>query len=180
MVRQRITPFEAVYALAEAAMPGCELRHLATIPLDCWVEAADAARIDDLARACTSAHEAGVPIDALATWMAVLASREGATFEALFELVLRDLREVQAFVRVMRSGVTGRRSLGTRPRRAVRRFLDQCPESLLIAYMDAADDMGKPTVADLIRMTHPRPTSLTRQALYGWLVDRRAHQIPRH
>ena len=57
------------------------------------------------------------------------------------------------FVQIVRSGATGRKSLGSAPKRCVRRWLDaRTDEALFAASVGQA-----PSLADVIRMVHPKP-----------------------
>jgi hypothetical protein len=65
------------------------------------------------------------------------------------------------FVQVLRSGVLGRKSLGTAPKRLVQRWLDGRTVAQLMN-----DAVGQsPSLADIIKMVHPRPVNLERVRL---------------
>jgi 60 kDa SS-A/Ro ribonucleoprotein len=72
------------------------------------------------------------------------------------------------FVQIMRSGAVGRKSLGTAPKRLVREWLDaRDPVSLFKA------NVGQdPSLADIVKMVHPRPKDATHAALFGYFIDR--------
>jgi 60 kDa SS-A/Ro ribonucleoprotein len=72
------------------------------------------------------------------------------------------------FVQIMRSGVAGRKSLGTAPKRLVREWLDALePESLFKA------NIGQdPSLADIVKMVHPKPKDPNREALFGYFIGR--------
>jgi 60 kDa SS-A/Ro ribonucleoprotein len=72
------------------------------------------------------------------------------------------------FVQIMRSGAVGRKSLGTAPKRLVREWLEaRSDEQVFTASVGQT-----PSIADVVRMVHPRPKSAARAALYAYLVGR--------
>ncbi len=86
----------------------------------------------------------------------------------VFARVIDNGRMLRNFVQIMRSGAVGRRSLGTRPKRLVQRWLEQAG---MRALMQAAT--GKdPSLADIVRMVHPKPADEARKAVYGWLIGK--------
>ena len=58
----------------------------------------------------------------------LLARRENAEFKRAFRGAIDDLKMVKNFVQAVRSGITGRKSLGTSAKNEVRRFLDGLTE----------------------------------------------------
>ncbi len=84
----------------------------------------------------------------------------------VFDRVIDDGRMLRNFVQIMRSGVVGRKSLGTLPKRLVQNWCAaRTDEQILRA------SVGKnPSLADVIRMVHPKPATATRAALYGYLI----------
>src|SRR6185436_14340178 len=71
-------------------------------------------------------------------------------------------------VQIVRSGATGRKSLGSAPKRCVRRWLDQRTDAALFA----ASVGNTPSLADVVKMVHPKPATPAREALYGYLAGR--------
>src|SRR5690606_37747159 len=85
-----------------------------------------------------------------------------------FDRVIDNGRMVRNFVQILRSGATGRKSLGTSPKRLVQRWLEgRSDETLFRASVGQS-----PSLADVIKMVHPRPTGAAREALYGYLLGR--------
>ena len=82
--------------------------------------------------------------------------------------MIDDGRMLRNFVQIVRSGQTGRKSLGTRPKRLVQRWLAQRSDEALFRAAVGND----PSLADVIKMVHPRPTSAARRALYAYLIGR--------
>jgi 60 kDa SS-A/Ro ribonucleoprotein len=76
----------------------------------------------------------------------------------------------------MRSGAVGRKSLGTAPKRLVREWLDaRDPETLFKASVGQ-----DPSLADIVKMVHPRPKNAAQAALFGYFIDRtkQAGELP--
>lgn len=85
----------------------------------------------------------------------------------LFDQVIDSPKMLRNFVQIIRSGVVGRKSLGSKPKRLVERFLEsRTDEQLFIGSIGNA-----PSLADIVKMVHPRPTTKSREALYAWLTD---------
>jgi 60 kDa SS-A/Ro ribonucleoprotein len=66
----------------------------------------------------------------------------------------------------MRSGAVGRKSLGTLPKRLVRQWFDARSDEQVFRASVGND----PSLADVIRMVHPKPATASRAALYGYLI----------
>ena len=133
-----------------------------------------AARLDPafVARTAVYARTRGHMKDTPAVLLAALAAREdeaaGRALEQAFPLVVDSGRMLRGFVQAVRSGVTGRRSLGSRPKRLVRAWLaDRSGAALFRASVGQ-----QPSLADVIKMVHPRPATPERAALYGYLLGR--------
>lgn len=121
-----------------------------------------------IAQAAIYAREQGHMKDMPALLCALLATRDPELLVSTFARVIDNGRMLRNFVQFMRCGVTGRRSLGTRPKRLVRTWLaEQSPEALFRASVG-----NKPSLADVIKMVHPVPSTPEREALYGYLIGR--------
>ena len=72
------------------------------------------------------------------------------------------------FVQIMRSGAVGRKSLGSLPKRLIREWFDKRePEQIF------RQSVGQtPSMADILKMVHPKPTDAEREALYGYFIGR--------
>lgn len=128
------------------------------------------AELDDdfIARTAVYARQRAHMKDVPALLLAVLANRSSDCLERVFERVCDNGKLLRGFVQILRSGVTGRRSLGTRPKRLVQRWLASRSEASLLR----ASVGNAPSLADVIKMVHPTPSDATRRAFYGWLVGR--------
>jgi 60 kDa SS-A/Ro ribonucleoprotein len=120
-----------------------------------------------VAKLAIYAREEGLMKDVPAVLCAVLAVRDGEMLEKVFPRVIDTGKMLRNFVQVVRSGVTGRKSLGSRPKRLVRQWLEKRSDEGLFF-----DSVGtSPSMADVIRMVHPRPATEARKALYAYLVE---------
>jgi 60 kDa SS-A/Ro ribonucleoprotein len=121
-----------------------------------------------VAQAALYARTRGRMKDAPALLTALLTVAEPDLAIRIFGRVIDNGRMLRTFVQIMRSGAVGRRSLGTRPKRLVQGWLEQAS---IRALMQAAT--GKdPSLADIVRMVHPKPADERRKAFYGWLIGR--------
>jgi 60 kDa SS-A/Ro ribonucleoprotein len=85
-----------------------------------------------------------------------------------FQRVIDNGKMLRNFVQIMRSGVLGRKSLGTLPKRLVREWLNGASDEKLVeACVGQA-----PSLADVVKMVHPKPVSPAREALYGYVIGR--------
>ena len=122
-----------------------------------------------IARTAVYCRQKGHMKDVPALLCAVVSVKAPSLFERTFAKVITDGRMLRTFVQVMRSGVVGRKSLGTMPKRAIRHWLDsQSDEGILRASVGTSPSLG-----DVVKMVHPRPGTDARRALYGWLIDRK-------
>ena len=123
-----------------------------------------------VAKAAIYCRQRGYMKDMPALLLAAVSRRDAALFDRAFDRVIDSPRMLRTFVQIVRSGATGRRSLGSAPKRCVRRWLSQRTDAALFAA-----SVGRaPSLADVIRMVHPKPGSRSREALYRYLLDRPA------
>jgi len=130
------------------------------------------ARVDApfVAKTAIYARERGFMKDMPALLLAALSRRDPALFDRTFDRVIDSPRMLRTFVQIVRSGATGRKSLGSAPKRCVRRWLIQRTDAALFA----ASVGNAPSLADVIRMVHPKPGTREREALYRYLLGRPA------
>ena len=106
--------------------------------------------------------------DMPALLLAALSRRDPALMDRVFDRVVDSPRMLRTFVQIVRSGAAGRKSLGSAPKRCVRRWLDQRTDAALFA----ASVGNEPSLADVVKMVHPKPSTREREALYGYLIGR--------
>ncbi|MGD7651649.1 MAG: vWA domain-containing protein [Verrucomicrobiales bacterium] len=166
-------------ALARVAATGCLTPTFyanAGTQLDRVLELATKVDTDFLARTALYSRRRGFMKDMPALLCAVLATRDLDRLAEVFPQVIDNGRMLRTFVQILRSGVTGRKSLGSAPKRLIRQWLENATDRDLV---NAAIG-NAPSLADIVKMVHPRPQSDAREAFYGWLLGRayRADLLP--
>lgn len=121
-----------------------------------------------IARTAMYARQRAYMKDMPALLLAHLATRDGELLSKVFSRVIDNGRMLRNFVQMLRSGVVGRKSLGTRPKRLVKQWLDAASAEQIVA----AAVGEKPSLADVVRMVHPHPQDMEREALYAWLIGK--------
>lgn len=87
-------------------------------------------------------------------------------FKTTFFKVCDNIKMIRNFVQIIRSGVVGRKSLGTMPKRLICDWLNSKNDEALFR-MSIGND---PSMSDVLKLTHPKPATPTREALYGYLT----------
>ncbi len=159
------------HALAQYAATGClnatyyagadeQLAEVLTLAL--------AAEPGFVAKVAIHARQAGHMKDMPALLAAVLAVRDVQLLKRVFARICDSGRMVRTFVQILRSGVTGRKSLGTAPKKLVRAWMEALSDEQLFAAAVGND----PSLADLVKMVHPKPATASRTALLAWLIGK--------
>lgn len=97
-----------------------------------------------------------------------LSARDARLHETVFARVIDNARMLRTYVQILRSGVAGRKSLGTAPKRLVREWLASRDEGVLFSSSAGQS----PSLADIVKMVHPKPGGQTREAFYGYMLGR--------
>src|SRR3984957_726718 len=121
-----------------------------------------------VAKTAVYAHEKGFMKDMPAVLCAALSVKDPQLLRTIFDRVIDDGKMLRNFVQVLRSGVVGRKSLGTVPKKLVQRWLESRTDEQLFR----ASAGNAPSLADLVKMVHPKPGNATREALYGYFLGR--------
>lgn len=132
------------------------------------LELANQVDVDFLTRTALYARRKGFMKDMPALLCAVLATRDLDRLTEIFPHVIDNGKMLRNFVQIIRSGVTGRKSLGTAPKRLIRQWLDYATDRQLIN----ASIGNAPSLADIVKMVHPHPPTPAREAFYAWLVGK--------
>jgi len=119
-----------------------------------------------IARTAIYARRHSFMKDMPALLCAVLAARDMRLHESVFKKVIDDTKMLRNYVQILRSGVVGRKSLGSAPKRLVRAWLEAHEEEKLFRTSAGAN----PSFADILKMTHPKPNSPSREAFYGYML----------
>jgi len=159
------------HRLAQLAATGC-LNGTFYASADAQLDAvlALAREVDPVFVAQTAIHsrEAGHMKDMPALLAAVLASRDVALLAKVFPRVIDSGRMLRNFVQIVRSGATGRKSLGSRPKALIQRWLLDASETQLLH----ASVGTSPSLADVVKMVHPKPAETWRAAWFAWLIGK--------
>ena len=121
-----------------------------------------------VAKTAVYARRAGHMKDMPALLAATLAVRDVPLLAKVFGRVVDNGKMLRNFVQMLRSGAVGRKSLGTRPKKLVQQWLLEATEAQLL---NAAVG-NTPSLADVVKMVHPKPAEAWRAAWFAWLIDR--------
>jgi 60 kDa SS-A/Ro ribonucleoprotein len=129
-----------------------------------------AAKVDPVfvAQTAVYARQAGYMKDMPVLLAALLAVRDVALLGQVFGRVVNNGKTLRAFVQMLRSGALGRKSLGSRPKKLVQQWLLTASEKQLL---NAAVG-NTPSLADVVKMVHPKPEEAWRAAWFAWLIGK--------
>jgi 60 kDa SS-A/Ro ribonucleoprotein len=158
-------------ALAQYAATGC-LSHTfyadASEQLEKVLELANELDGEFVAKTAVYAREKGFMKDMPALLAAILASKDKQLLERVFPRVIDNGKMLRNFVQIMRSGATGRKSLGSLPKRLVREWFENRKAEQIFKQ-----SIGQtPSFADVLKMVHPKPKDVEHESLYGYLIGR--------
>ncbi len=121
-----------------------------------------------VAKVAIYARERGYMKDMPATLAAALAVRDVELLAQAFPRVVDNGKMLRNFVQILRSGAMGRKSLGSRPKKLVQQWLLTATEKQLL---NAAIG-NQPSLADVVKMVHPKPQEAWRAAWFAWLIGK--------
>jgi 60 kDa SS-A/Ro ribonucleoprotein len=127
---------------------------------------------EDLAMIAVYSRKSGFMKDMPAVLLAVLLARSKNDlktqnlFRAASFVVLDDMKMIRNFCNAVRSGVTGRKSFGTLGKKAIQRALERMTAQQLFNGSIGND----PTLADIMRMVHPRFNDVERNNMVRYLM----------
>lgn len=161
----------AKHQLAQLAATGC-LNQTFYADADAQLDAvtALAAKVDPVfvAQTAVYARQAGHMKDMPVLLAALLAVRDVSLLGQVFGRVVNNGKTLRAFVQMLRSGALGRKSLGSRPKKLVQQWLLTASEKQLL---NAAVG-NTPSLADVVKMVHPKPAEAWRAAWFAWLIGK--------
>lgn len=163
--------FTPKHLLAQYAATGC-LNHTfyaaADEQLAKVLELAGQVEPRFVAQTAIWAREKGFMKDMPAVLVAALSVLDAELMAKAFPRVVDNGKMLRNFVQVLRSGQVARKSLGTRPKKLVQQWLASRTDEQLFK-----DSVGNaPSLADVVKMVHPKPATESRRALYGWLLGK--------
>lgn len=98
----------------------------------------------------------------------LLVERDIALFERIAPKTIDNGKMVRNLVQMVRSGKAGKKNLA----RPVRRFIKNWLNSRSSIQLVNESVGNNPSLADVIKMVHPRPTDASRAALFAYLIDK--------
>lgn len=114
------------------------------------------------------ARKSGHMKDTPAVLAAWVCAQGHPSAESVFKAVIDNGKMLRNFVQAVRSGALGRKSLGSRMKRLVQDWLNARHPAALFN-----DSLGNdPSLADVIKLAHPKPQDEERKALYGYLIGK--------
>lgn len=121
-----------------------------------------------IAQTAVYLRERGYMKDMPALLVAVLAGLGADELRPAFKRVINNGKMLRNVVQILRSGVVGRKSLGSRPKKLVQEWLNSASETQLLA----AAVGNTPSLADVVKMVHPKAAEPWRAAFFAWLIGR--------
>ncbi len=158
-------------ALAQYAATGCFGRTFyatAGEQLANVLELCEAVDPEFVARVAIYSRTRSFMKDMPALLCAWLSARDSRLHERAFTRVIDNARMLRTYVQILRSGVVGRKSLGSAPKRLVREWLASRGEDAL--FCSSAGQ--SPSLSDIVKMVHPKPAGPAREAFYGYMIGR--------
>ena len=159
------------HQLAQLAATGCLSQTFyanAEIQLDRVLALSQEVETDFVAKAALYARQAGHMKDMPALLAAVLSLRDPALLGRVFGRIIDSGKMLRNFVQIIRSGAVGRKSLGSRPKKLVQQWLLNASEAQLLS----AAVGNTPSLADVVKMVHPKPTEAWRSSWFAWLIGK--------
>ena len=118
-------------------------------------------------------HQKSYMKDVPALLTAVLASRDEKTLKKVFSRVIDNGNMLRNYAQMIKSGVTGRKCLGTASRKLMGKwFSDRTPDAIF--HQSIGND---PTLGDVIRLAHAKPASPAHAALFAYLTGAKTEEV---
>jgi 60 kDa SS-A/Ro ribonucleoprotein len=163
--------FGPQHQLAQLAVTGCLSRTFyahAEDQLDQVLALTQKLEPAFVAKAAIHGRQSGHMKDMPALLAASLAVRDVALLNQVFPRIVDNGKMLRNFVQILRSGALGRKSLGSRPKKLVQHWLMTATEKQLLS----AAVGNTPSLADVVKMVHPKPAEAWRAAWFAWLIGR--------
>lgn len=158
-------------ALAQFVMTGCFNNTYYTSDKDQLarvLELANKVEPEFLAKLAVYGRQKGLMKDMPAVLAAILAAKDSDLLSKVFDKVIDDPKMLRNFMQIVRSQVTGRKSFGSKPKKLINKFLSKLTDEQLFK----ANIGNDPSLSDIIKMVHPKPSTKERNALYAYLLDK--------
>ena len=136
--------------------------------LDQVLKLAESLDAEYIAKTAVYARQKGFMKDMPALLLAVLAQKDVNMFARVFDQVVDNGKMLRNFAQIIRSGAVGRKSFGNRPKKLMQTWLLTATEKQLL---NAAVG-NSPSLADVVKMVHPKPREAWRAAWFAWLIGK--------
>ncbi len=163
--------FDDKHALAQLAATGClnaTFYASAEDQLETVLKLAQSVAPEFVAKTALYSRAKGSMKDIPALLCALLSITSPGLMAEIFDRVIDSPKMLRNFVQIMRSGAVGRKSLGSLPKKLVQRWIESRTDEQLFLGSVGND----PSLADIIKMVHPKPKSKRREALFGYMIGR--------
>ena len=157
--------------LAQLAATGCLNNTFyadAQSQLDQVLKLAESLDAEFIAKTAVYARQKGFMKDMPALLLAVLAQKDVNMLARVFDQVADNGKMLRNFAQIIRSGAVGRKSFGNRPKKLMQTWLLTATEKQLL---NAAVG-NSPSLADVVKMVHPKPREAWRAAWFAWLIGK--------
>ena len=157
--------------LAQLAATGCLNNTYyadAQSQLDQVLKLAESLDAEFIAKTAVYARQKGFMKDMPALLLAVLAQKDVNMLARVFDQVADNGKMLRNFAQIIRSGAVGRKSFGNRPKKLMQTWLLTATEKQLL---NAAIG-NAPSLADVVKMVHPKPREAWRAAWFAWLIGK--------
>lgn len=158
-------------ALAQLATTGCLNRTFYTEADTQLAKVLDLTKKVDpefIAKTAIFSRENGYMKDMPALLVAILAARKYEGLSKVFPRIIDNGKMLRNFVQIIRSGTTGRRSFGTAPKRLIKKWFETRTADEIFRQSTG----NAPSIADVLKMVHPKPDNKEKEALYGWILNK--------
>lgn len=157
--------------LAQLAATGCLNNTYyadAQSQLDQVLKLAESLDAEFIAKTAVYARQKGFMKDMPALLLAVLAQKDVNVLARVFDQVVDNGKMLRNFAQIIRSGAVGRKSFGNRPKKLIQTWLLTATEKQLLNAVVG----NSPSLADVVKMVHPKPREAWRAAWFAWLIGK--------
>lgn len=166
--------FEDKHALAQLAVTGA-FGNTFYVDASTQLDRAKAlvAKVDApfIAKLAVYAHESGRMKDMPAFLAAVLHGRgESELLAQVFPRVISTFKMLSNFVQIVRSGAVGRKSFGSATKTLIKNWI---AGKTAQQVFNGSIGLSSPSVADIIKMVHPRANGFDQDAVFAYLTEAR-------
>jgi len=119
-----------------------------------------------IAKTAVYARQKGYMKDLPCLLLAILLTKDTVLFKKAFHKVIDNVKMLRSFVQILRSGVVGRKSLGSCASKCIKEWFNGWEDANKLFNSSIGSD---PSLGDIIRLAHPRPKNDEFSALFAYL-----------